>query len=92
MFCKTNYNYIATESELHALNDCYLYNFARRETKEKIPDKTILDLFTNNDANFYNNVLAGKLAFNIQEVHKAFSDYYTDSQHAHQSTGKCIIM
>ena len=91
IFCKINYNTSITESESHVISDCCLYNHTQHDILLSMPNNmTIHDLFINSDNNRDHNILAGKLAYNIQETHKAYTDYY--SQYAHQSAGNCIIM
>lgn len=92
IFCKCNYNHNVTESELHVITDCPLYHYTQHDTTQRIPsgDTSIHDLFINTDNNTNYNFLAGKLAYNIQETHNAYIEYY--SNYSHQIVGNCIIM
>ena len=94
MYCKNKYNLTITESELHVISDCPLYQCAQPEHLENTTDTidTIHKPFINEGKNTENDIVAGKMAFTIQEIHKAFTDYYTSSQHAHNSTGNCVVM
>ena len=94
MFCKNNLNILVVEDELHVINDCPLYknaHFILRQTSVNCTN-ILNDIFVNQENNFQSNLLAGKLAYTIQETHNAFSHYYSNSQHAHQNTGGCIVM
>ena len=91
LYCKNQYNLTVTESELHVISECPLYQCAQHEYIQDTTD-TIHNMFINEDKNPENYIIAGKMAFTIQEIHKAFTEYYTSSQHAHQSTGTCVLL
>ena len=94
IFCKNNLNILVVEDELHAINDCPLYKNAHLILRQSSVNCTNIlnDIFVNQENNSQSNLLAGKLAYTIQETHNAFSHYYTNSQHAHQNTGGCVVM
>ena len=94
LFCKAHLNILTVDSELHAINECTLYKCARLDLLQSDPPcgNTLEEIFTNHENISQNNINAGKFAYTIQEIHNAYSDYYTSSQHAHQNTGDCVIM
>ena len=94
IFCKVNLNTHSVDSELHAINDCPLYKNARYDLLQSYSQcvNILENLFINHENNARYNIIAGKFAYTIQEIHNTYSNYYTSSQHAHQNTGDCVVM
>ena len=94
MYCKMAQKGCYIESEHHVINECSLYDHVRMSTRNHIDstEATLTSLFVNANNDFNLNKLAGRLSFMIFELHSAFTQYYTDTQYPHQSTGTCILL
>ena len=94
MYCKMGQKGAFVENEDHVINECSLYNHARMSIRNHIDftETTLTSIFLNANNDFNLNKLAGRLSFMIFELHSAFTQYYTDTQYPHQSTGTCILL
>ena len=91
-FCKFNLGIHELEDESHVLLHCPLYSSVRYKILGPSPTQDIMSFFTNPHNDFAMNITACRLAFMILDTHDKYLKYYSDSQHHHTCTGKCIVM
>ena len=91
-FCKFNLGTHRIEDESHALLHCPLYSPIRYKIIQSSTTHDIMSFFTNCNNDFAMNITACRLAYMILDTHEKYIKYYTDSQHHHTCTGKCIVM
>ena len=94
LYCRATSKQWLVESETHAIETCKLYDCARASISCDLGNTTFapLTLFENPSKNPAFDELAGKLSHTILEINKTFTEYYTDSQFPHNSTGNCVIL